>query len=446
MYDIFFLGNEGKQWESLKTRYPVAQRVEKTILIKDLQKKSFTSMFWVVWDDLELTDFDLNAYNATRWDNQYIHIFKNGEYYDGICLINKKTDISNKEFKNRFFINKKEIDVVASVPLKYDIFSINTYDDYLKSVELSTTDMMWLIPKEVEIVPTFKFDLYFSYHNIYDRNMNHVFQNIFRHEPSYTGVMLVPKNKKISSKEINYRFLIEKKQYEIVASKMKPYDIVFISYKESNADDNFNKLISRFPNAKRVHNVKGIHQAHIAAARLCETDMFWVVDGDAIILDSFNFEYEVSRYELNIVHVWKSKNPVNGLEYGNGGVKLLPRQLTIDMDVNSPDMTTSISKWFKSINEISNITAFNTDPLSTWRSAFRECSKLSSRIIDRQDDLETQERLDVWCSSSTDQYALDGALEGRKYGFDNKDNPNALKLINDFNWLEERFNERHKQN
>jgi phosphoribosylpyrophosphate synthetase len=34
---------------------------------------------------------------------------------------------------------------------------------------------------------------------------------------------------------------------------------------------------------------------------------------------------------------------------------------------------------------VSNITAFNTDPYSTWKSAFRECVKLSSKIIDRQD-------------------------------------------------------------
>ena len=41
------------------------------------------------------------------------------------------------------------------------------------------------------------------------------------------------------------------------------YDIVFISYQEPNADENYNKLLKRFPLAKRVHGVKGIHQAHI---------------------------------------------------------------------------------------------------------------------------------------------------------------------------------------
>ena len=67
------------------------------------------------------------------------------------------------------------------------------------------------------------------------------------------------------------------------------YDIVFISYREPNADESFSKLKERFPRVKRVHGVKGIHQAHIAAAKKCFTKMIWIVDADALIVDDFNF-------------------------------------------------------------------------------------------------------------------------------------------------------------
>jgi hypothetical protein len=137
------------------------------------------------------------------------------------------------------------------------------------------------------------------------------------------------------------------------------YDIIFISYNEPNADENFAKLKSRFPYAQRINGVKGIHQAHIAAAKKSFTKMFWVVDGDAEIVDAFNFDYVVSKYDLECVHVWRSKNPVNGLEYGYGGVKLLPKKLTMNMDLSKPDMTTSISKKFKAMNKVSNINSFN---------------------------------------------------------------------------------------
>jgi hypothetical protein len=73
------------------------------------------------------------------------------------------------------------------------------------------------------------------------------------------------------------------------------YDIIFISYTEPNAEENFSKLRSRFPYAQRVHGVQGIHQAHIAAAKKAFTKMFWVVDGDAEIVDTFNFDYSVNK-------------------------------------------------------------------------------------------------------------------------------------------------------
>ena len=83
------------------------------------------------------------------------------------------------------------------------------------------------------------------------------------------------------------------------------YDIVFISYQEPNADENWARLKSRFPFAKRVHGVKGIHQAHIKSASYCFTDMMWVVDGDAVVLDKFNFDY--TPFDLEYVYVWSYK-------------------------------------------------------------------------------------------------------------------------------------------
>jgi hypothetical protein len=221
------------------------------------------------------------------------------------------------------------------------------------------------------------------------------------------------------------------------------YDIVFISYNESNADKNYLNLKDRFPTAKRVHGVKGIHQAHIKAAKKCFTEMFWVVDGDAILIDDFDFSYSVSKYDTDTVHVWRSINPINDLVYGYGGVKLLPRKLTLDVDVNSSDMTTSISKNFKAVEEVSNITAFNTDEFSTWRSAFRECVKLASKTIQGQVDEETEARLETWCTRGKDkpfgEFAIAGACAGRRYGTDNANGTDALKLINDFDWLYEQF-------
>jgi hypothetical protein len=106
-------------------------------------------------------------------------------------------------------------------------------------------------------------------------------------------------------------------------------------------------------------------------------------------------------------------------------------------------MTTSISDKFVAVKEISNVTGFNTGDFETWKSAFRECCKLSSKVIDRQKDDETERRLKIWCSIGRDkpfgEYALAGARAGMEYGSANKGNIDALKRINDFDWLKEQF-------
>ena len=221
------------------------------------------------------------------------------------------------------------------------------------------------------------------------------------------------------------------------------YDIVFISYQEKNAEANWQTLKQRFPTAKRVHGIKGIHQAHIAAAKKSFTKMFWIVDGDTHVLDDFDFTYKPDQWNLDTVHVWRSQNPINDMVYGYGGVKLFPRQLTIDMDTSKTDMTTSISDKFCAMKQVSNITAFNTSEFDTWKSAFRECVKLSSNIIDKQKNEETKKRLQTWCTVGKDRlfgkYAIKGAKAGAAYGARNKNNIDNLRKINDFDWLKEQF-------
>lgn len=434
---------ERKEWDILASKSKPYDRFYISTYDEYLEaiEKSNSSLFWVIPNDVELsTEFSIDEFFT---DNKNInHVFLNGEYFDGVMLMSKQKSISRKEFENRFPIERKEWEIVVSNPKPYDVFEIGNYDDYIEAKEKTTTELFWIVPKEVEILD-FDFSMCASTDGRFERNITHLFQHKFRDEITYNGVMLTSKNINLSNKEIQLRYAIENKEHEILASKLKPYDIIFISYDENNADENYNKLLERFPRAKRVHGVKGIHNAHIEAAKKAETEMFWVVDADALILPEFNFDHEVSRYETDIVHVWQSKNPVNELVYGYGGVKLFPRKMTIDMDTDSLDMTTSISTKFKAMESISNITAFDTDEFNTWKSAFRECVKLASQIIDRRESQEDIERLKIWQTQSSNhqfsKYAISGAKAGSKFGEKYKDNINKLKKINDFNWLKSEF-------
>ena len=404
---------------------------------------SKTEMFWMSSKNITATIPNIYFTHDNEYDRKqnhaFVHQVDGNDYYNGVFLCSKHRPLTEKEIEHRHIVNRKEWNVVASGPIQYEMFSVNTYNEYLNALRNSKTEMFWVVPNYVTIDSKFKFDTYFKFNDTYDRKINHVYLNGKYHD----GIILCSKYARFSKREFDYRFIAAKKEVNIVISKPNLYDIVFISYQEPSADEYYKYLADRFPRAKRVHGVKGIHQAHIAAAKLCNTDMFWIVDGDALIDSNFKFDYQVARWDQETVHVWRSVNPINDLVYGYGGVKLFPRELTLHMDVNKTDMTTSISSKFQSVPEISNVTVFNTDPFNTWKSAFRECVKLSSRIIDRQDEEETAERLFMWKLLGDDRpfgkYSIAGAKQGEVYGAENRNNPEALKKINDFDWLQEQF-------
>ena len=409
-----------------------------------------TQMFWASTRNIKICDnFDFNLYfphynNYDRTINHaFVHKVDDQTYYNGLFLLSANKPLTQKEIEYRLLAERKEWNIVASGPINYDKFKITSYNDYQYAVNNSTTEMFWMIPNNIQVDLNFNFDMYFDHSKTFERKTNHVFKN----GNSWDGISLVSKQCHITQKEIDMRFLTNKKQYDIIASTPLLYDVVFISYNEPNADENYAALCKKYSNVKRIHGVKGIHQAHIEAAKLATTEMFYVVDGDAQLVDNFDFDFYVPYYDptsKQSVHVWKSQNPINGLIYGYGGVKLLPKELTLNMDTSTADMTTSISKYFKTVNKISNITAFNTDEFSTWRSAFRECVKLSSKTIKGQLDDETEFRLTAWCTRGKDKpfgtAALAGAKAGKQYGIDNIGNIDALTKINDFEWLNDKFN------
>ena len=430
--DIIFVGDPNDQWKKLKERFPTAKRA--TTFFK-AQKMAMTKLFWAVWHDVELNDdFDF-SYQPDEWSTEYIHVFKNGNYYDGIVLCSKRMQVSTYEVAYRFFTRKKEIDIEASSPNSYDVFYVSSYEEYCTAFETSTSNMFWMVPSDVELVDGFDFT-----YRVPKWEERHV--HVFRNGHFMDGVCLFSKDRLVSKNEFAYSAFMNKKEVDDLVSNPIPYDVVFISYNEINAEKNYEALLAKVPAVKRVHGVTGIHQAHVEAAKQCSTDMFWAVDGDAEVVNGFDFDFQVPKWEHDCVHVWRSQNPINDLEYGYGGVKLLPRKMTQQVDVTSADMTTSISHKFKAEPRVSNITRFDTDAFSTWRSAFRECTKLASNVIRGQVDEETRERLDTWCNTGEDKalgiYAINGARAGREYGTVHKSS-DELGKINDYDWLYQKF-------
>jgi len=241
-------------------------------------------------------------------------------------------------------------------------------------------------------------------------------------------------------------------------------DVFFLSYNEPFADQHYQMLLERAPHARRVHGVKGFFQAHKECARQSLTNNFYVVDADAILTENFDFDFTPSRFnkwwgvaEADCLCIWNSINPINDLTYGYGGVKLIPKKPLLEAQRDLVDFTTGFGLTIKVFDTVSNITAFNHDEFTTWRSAFRECAKLTTNLTNEElkhkvrydqsvlDAIykETTDRLDTWCTRGSDrpfgEFAISGARAGRTYGMQHAGDAVAMRNINDYEWMKNEF-------
>jgi hypothetical protein len=157
-------------------------------------------------------------------------------------------------------------------------------------------------------------------------------------------------------------------------------DCIFISYDEPNAERNWADLLNKAPWAKRVHGVKGSDAAHKAAANLSETDRFVTVDGDNIVDPEF---FNVSLEENNKQFSWCGKNYINGLVYGNGGLKCWTKDYVLNMRTHeaAEDNKSQVDFcWEENYQQMANlysVSYINSSPLQAWRAGFREGVKMT---------------------------------------------------------------------
>ena len=422
-------------------------------------------MFWVVDLHTQLApDFNFDYY-PTQYDTGYMHVFLNedGEHKN-VRLVPKvlfdEWEYTDDQILNNSLGNLKLMTVEASLRPKWPIIRLDSYnrDDFIDELESyrdgyetgEPVPFVWSVNPHTDIdvqgTPT---KLGFS-PKVSDINKIHCWQKVndlTAQTHGYGGLRLWPTNgdySKLTTADLQLNKIKNVQYVREQGSITEMFDIVFLSYNEPNAQERFEKLQERLdklttvskrkPNLIWVKDIDGIFNAHQHASNQVTSNMFWVVDGDADVLDTFDFSYMPDVYDEEVVHVWNSMNLINGLEYGYGGVKLFPTQMVRDATSWGLDFTTGLSSRFKAIPELSCYTRFNTDAYSAWRSAFRECVKLSLN-----DDTESKERLDAWLHPNPDadfrHDAKRGAEEAVAFAKENKDNTEMLLNINDFDWL-----------
>ena len=446
---------------STQKEYPVytmtADNVKNGVaeFYKTCAEKTQTKMFWVVDYCVQVSEsFDFSYY-PTQWDIKNVHVWQNenGEHTDvRLCPTNLflDNDYTEKQIVNNTFDDLKLMPKQASEMPEWNRYYLyENVDESLKEqlLQIAKEDnnaYFWTIDGNVDKVNfTGKFKP-----AVENADKVHVWQKLNSRTGkvhAYGGVRLWPNpfldvfKTSYSSDDIKYsKTQRGKLQYvKDALSVSKPYDIVFLSYNEPGSTAAYERLTARFE-AHWVKDIKGIFNAHKSASYRVSSDMFWVVDADADISEDFDFSYIPDVYDEEVVHVWASKNPVTGEEYGYGGVKLFNTNQVRSATTWGLDFTTGLSNRFKAMPDVSCTTRFNTDAYSTWRSAFRECVKLTV-----SDDPDSEKRLESWLHPIPDadfrHDAKRGAEEGKAFALKNKNNLTELNKINDYDWLKEQW-------
>jgi len=436
-------------------QYPVIYLDPQLSIVEQLTHTNSTvanSMYWVVDPFTKVQpDFKFDYY-PTQWDQQNVHVFADEDgNYRNIRLYPRGTfnkDYSLAEIENNSFEKLKQINTIGSLRPTWPVVHLQDVTkteltNALQEAMNRGVPFLWTIDPDVRVEQCILDAGYLP--QISNIDKVHVWQRINPHNSkthSYGGLRLWPTNINVDALTTDAIRLNKIKNLQYVkqtGSTIKPYDIVFLSYHEPTAQSAYERLTARF-SATWIKDVQGIFDAHKAAASSVNSKMFWVVDADADIADDFDFSYIPDVYDQEVVHVWASRNPITGLEYGYGGVKLFNTAQVRTATSWGLDFTTGLSTRFKAMPQVSCVTRFNTDSYSTWRSAFRECVKLTLK-----EDAESIERLDGWLHPVPDAFfrhdAKQGAEEGRAYALANKNNVEALAKINDYEWLYEQYNQ-----
>ncbi len=153
-----------------------------------------------------------------------------------------------------------------------------------------------------------------------------------------------------------------------------------------------------------AHHVsdKGVASAHTDVFNLHRSDLL-VIDNDFLPDDNADLlRLELAcRSDINsqCVHLWYSRNPVNNLVYGHGGLKFFPReaQLLRRESVLQNDFTLSVGSGLVVHPVCLGTHAYNWSPFSTWITAAKEVAKLTTATLTRR-DREAETRLKAWLS------------------------------------------------
>ncbi|MEV6841682.1 hypothetical protein AB0N17_46040, partial [Streptomyces sp. NPDC051133] len=119
-----------------------------------------------------------------------------------------------------------------------------------------------------------------------------------------------------------------------------------------------------------------VHRAYRLCAEVVDREQFFLADGDFAIDTDFAPAMVEPLDEGVSMRVWRAVNPVNGLTYGYGGLKLIRRSALREMG-EAVDVLAALPGRIEFAEQSAGVTRFNQSPFHAWRAGFRECAMLA---------------------------------------------------------------------
>jgi hypothetical protein len=183
--------------------------------------------------------------------------------------------------------------------------------------------------------------------------------------------------------------ILNQVQNQTVELDLSKIPVVFLSFDEPNADAHHEQLYNNHPRkdlVKRVHGVVGFDAAHKAAADAAGTDRFFTVDADCLVDKTlWTKALEITPELQKATFSWSSRNAVNGLVYGNGGIKLwyapyVKNMQTHEAASDADERDNVDFCWdfdnYKQMNNTYGTVYNNASPFQAFRAGFREGIKM----------------------------------------------------------------------
>ena len=244
-------------------------------------------------------------------------------------------------------------------------------------------------------------------------------------------VMLVPRKEKLKQ-----FYDVKRSIHYDLDYKIKPMDIVFISYDEPSAESRYKKLKSKFPRAKWCKGVRGQTLAYITAANMSDTDYFFAVFPKNELADDFDFSFQPDRLRNPCHYIFDCYIQSIDLRYGWGGVILYNKDLVYK--TTKPNLDFTMSQAHHSVPILSAISHCNETPLLAYRSSFREVIKL----LQMKPTVESQYRLKKWLTlgkGKNKEWLHRGAIDGKAHYELYKNDYIKLMYSYDYEWIKDKL-------